>query len=759
MKRFFAIIITFLMLFPTFVTAQSVGVVMSGGGAKGLYHIGVLRALEENGIPIDYISGTSMGSIIGGLYASGYTIEEMEEIALSGDLERWVSGRIDPKHNYYYINKERLSSMIRVPIGSGMDSHRRRVELPGAVMNTAEIDIALNDYFAPATAASKGNFDSLMIPYTCIATDIYNHRAVELRSGDLARAIRASMAIPVAFPPITIDSVLMCDGGCYDNFPWRSLDKTFHPDILIGVSCTRTDSKLPNDATVVEQLMSLITMPSDFDMPKDRSVLIKRLVDVSMLDFSSAADVMAQGYNDALAVIPEIKALVSRKMSDEEYAKRRREFRSRFPEGKMGVLTVKGINEDQQEVISRMMNIGSERRSRAGEEAMLMDDFGDNYLSMLVNGSMRGDFPTFTFNEEEQEYDVTLPLRVRPRFDIAIGGNISSTAFNQAYIGLNYLKFGKLSQSVSLDILLGPVYSLARLKGRTTLIYDAPLYFDYAYNFNIRNTLSGNFGNLTEVDNSEQIRMMENFISLAAGTAFERKSVAELRLNIGLDSYRYAVDEKSERLYTNFHYIAPAIIIERSSLNKDLFPTKGLHFVASAIYVYGRDRNKNIEVVSAAKSDMIRKWWGTKFQLEHYIPIIPRETFTLGYDFECVFTTHPQFDTHEATMLSSPLYAPLLHSRMIYMPEFRARRYVGFGLMPTVRIYKNLYARLSVHAMARDRFEGKVMHYMSDLSFIYHTPIGPVSLALTKYNMHNNKNFYLTFNFGYAIFGRKGLYY
>jgi NTE family protein len=446
-------------------------------------------------------------------------------------------------------------------------------------------------------------------------------------------------------------------------------------------------------------------------------------------------------------------------MTNEEYAKRRREFRSRFPDGKIGELTIKGINEDQQEVISRMMNIGSERRSRAGEEAMLMDDFGDNYLSMLVNGSMRGDFPTFTFNDEEQEYDVTLPLRVRPRFDIAIGGNISSTAFNQAYIGLNYLKFGKLSQNFSLDILLGPVYSLARLKGRTTLIYDAPLYFDYAYNFNIRNTLSGNFGNLTEVDNSEQIRMMENFISLAAGTAFERKSVVELRVNMGLDSYRYAVDEKSERLYTNFHYIAPAIIIERSSLNKDLFPTKGLHFVASAIYVYGRDRNKNTEVVSAAKSDMIRKWWGTKFQLEHYIQIIPRETFTLGYDFECLFTTHPQFDTHEATMLSSPLYAPLLHSRMIYMPEFRARRYMGLGLMPTVRIYKNLYARLSVHAMARDRFEGKVMHYMSDLSFIYHTPIGPVSLALTKYNMHNNKNFYLTFNFGYAIFGRKGLYY
>ena len=79
--------------------------------------------------------------------------------------------------------------------------------------------------------------------------------------------------------------------------------------------------------------MSLITMPSDFDMPKDRSVLINRIVDVSMLDFSSAADVMAQGYNDALAVIPEIKALISRTMSAEEYAQRRSEFRSRFPDG------------------------------------------------------------------------------------------------------------------------------------------------------------------------------------------------------------------------------------------------------------------------------------------------------------------------------------------------------------------------------------------------------------------------------------------
>ena len=106
MKRFFEIFVAFLLLAHLSANAQSVGVVMSGGGAKGLYHIGVLRALEENGIPIDYISGTSMGSIIGGLYASGYTIREMEEIALSGDLSRWVSGSIDEKYNLLFGAEE-----------------------------------------------------------------------------------------------------------------------------------------------------------------------------------------------------------------------------------------------------------------------------------------------------------------------------------------------------------------------------------------------------------------------------------------------------------------------------------------------------------------------------------------------------------------------------------------------------------------------------------------------------------------------------
>lgn len=753
------------MLLPLGVEAQSVGVVMSGGGAKGLYHIGVLRALEENGIPIDYISGTSMGSIIGGLYASGYTIEEMEQVALSGDLERWVSGGIDDKYSYYYAKRDDISSMIRIPIGpsdeADIASGRRRVILPGSVMNTSEIDLALNSFFTQASTGAGGDFDRLMIPFRCVATDMSQHKAVELRSGDLARAIRASMALPVAFPPIEIDSVLMCDGGCYDNFPWKSLDEGFHPDILIGACCTDMGTALSKNASVVEQVMSLITMPSDFNLPEGRSVFIQRAVDASVLDFGSAAAIMAAGYNDALEAMPEIKRLITRRMTAEEYAARRREFRSRCPKAQIGEVTISGLNDGQREMAERMMNIG---HTRANDTLpMHAEELSNNYLSMLAREVVRSEFPTFTYNEDTERYDVSLALSARPNFDIAIGGNISSTAFNQAYIGLEYGWWGRVEQSFNLDALLGPVYTMARLKGRTTLIYDAPLYFDYSFNFNIRNTLKGNFGNLTRVDNAEQMRMMETFGSLTVGSAMSRKSVAELTLNGGRNSYSYAMEGYDKRQYTHFSYVSPEISIERKTFDKSLFPTRGSHLSASAIYVYGRDKrnSKRTNMIPAPNDhvDMIRQWWGVRVQWEHYINFAPKGAFILGYAAEGVYTNHPTFDSYEATMLSSPQYAPLLHSRMIYMPEFRADRYVGVGVMPTVRLYDNLYLRLSAYAMLRDKYRGELMHYMSDLSLIYHTPIGPISLALTKYDFRSDKNLYLTFNFGYAIFGDKGLHY
>lgn len=768
MRRFSTTIITFLTLIftltSTSVEAQSVGIAMSGGGAKGLYHIGVLRALEENDIPIDYITGTSMGSIIGGLYAAGYTIEELEQIALSGDLERWVSGNISDMYGNYYIERDRISSMINIPINThSSDSHvaRRRIIFPGSIINTAEIDITLNRLFARATQLSRGNFDSLMIPYRCVATDMRRHRAVELGSGDLGRAIRASMALPVAFPPIAIDSTLMCDGGCYDNFPWRTLDNTFHPDIIIGSCCISTEDKDLENASVVDQVMSLITMPSNFDMPEERSVFIQRSIAASTLDFGEAQSILAAGYNDALTAMPEIKALVSRRESHAERQAKRLAFRGENEPMGVGTISVEGLNERQSEMVLRHMCMTS--IGRKDDAPNSFDRFSDNYLSLVANNSVRSEFPEVSYNSTTGLYDINLPLSVKPGFDISVGGNISSTAFNQAYIGLRYGWWGRAIQNFNLDILLGPVYTMARLKGRTTFTNRVPVYLDYSYNFNVTTTLKGNFGNITEVDNAEPMRMLENYLSFSVGVAPTRKGVIDVTLNAGKDLYSYQMDEYKRMQYTDFSYLAGAVSLEYNTLNKPLFPTSGIRFGVSAIYVYGRDERDSRDGLIYPEGgdyfDRIRQWWGAKFTWERYFNILGRGTLSLGYALEGVYSSHPSFDSSTATIMTSPQYAPLLHSRMIYMPEFRADRYLGVGIMPTVRIVDNLYVRLSAHVMLRDKYMGEYVHYMSDLSFIYHTPIGPISLALTKYNFNSSKNMYLTFNFGYAIFGRKGLFY
>ena len=233
-RTLFAFLLAFAAAIGT-LRAQSVGVVMSGGGAKGLYHIGVLEALEENGIPVDYVAGTSMGSIIAAMYAAGYSPAEMRAIVASGVVREWVSGRIDPSYTTYYrqIGSKPAFMSLR------LDLHgRKKLRMPTNLLSSTQIDMALTELFAPATAASAGDFDRLMVPFLCVASDMNARGPVVFRAGDLSEAVRASMSIPLVFKPMKVDSMLLYDGGIYDNFPWRPLDEEFRPDLIVGSICT-----------------------------------------------------------------------------------------------------------------------------------------------------------------------------------------------------------------------------------------------------------------------------------------------------------------------------------------------------------------------------------------------------------------------------------------------------------------------------------------------------------------------------------------
>ena len=165
--------------------AQKVGLVMSGGGAKGLYHIGVMKALEENGIPIDYVSGTSMGSIIAGLYAIGYTPDQMAELFKSDRISYWMSGRIESEYLYYF--KQRRPSAAMVTLRFDFRNPKKVARLPTNLIPSGQIDMAFVEFFSAANAACGGDFDRLFVPFRCIATDAAARKDVVYRSGDLGK--------------------------------------------------------------------------------------------------------------------------------------------------------------------------------------------------------------------------------------------------------------------------------------------------------------------------------------------------------------------------------------------------------------------------------------------------------------------------------------------------------------------------------------------------------------------------------------------
>ena len=266
--------------------AQKVGLVLSGGGAKGITHIGIIRALEENNIPIDYITGTSMGAIVGSLYAMGYSPDDMEKLLKSDDFKRWYSGNIEEKYIYYFKRNAPTPEFIniRVSLKNPLNKVKAQFLLP-SVVDPTQMNIAFLELFGQATASCQGDFDKLFVPFRCVASDVYNKRPIIFRKGDLGDAVRASMSFPAMFKPIEIDSVLAYDGGIYNNFPVNIMTEDFHPDIIIGSVVSSNPGK-PELGNIMGQLENMIMQKTDYTLPDSLGILMTfKYTDVNLMDF------------------------------------------------------------------------------------------------------------------------------------------------------------------------------------------------------------------------------------------------------------------------------------------------------------------------------------------------------------------------------------------------------------------------------------------------------------------------------------------
>lgn len=275
-----------------------IGLVLSGGGARGAAHVGVLKVLEEMRVPVDYVAGTSMGAIIGGLYASGLSADEIEEAVGQLDWDAMFSDDVDRKDRSFRRKTDDRQLLVKAQ--PGFDAATREFKLPLGLIEGQRITMALKDLTQQVAAVS--DFDQLPTPFRAVATDIGTGQVAVLEGGDLARSITASMAVPGVFSPIWIDGRVLVDGGITNNLP-VDVARDMGADILIVVDIStplHPPEELTDPIVMTDQLTSIMTrLNSQRNLatlkPRDIPV-IPDLGQITGTDFDLAPEAIEIGY-------------------------------------------------------------------------------------------------------------------------------------------------------------------------------------------------------------------------------------------------------------------------------------------------------------------------------------------------------------------------------------------------------------------------------------------------------------------------------
>ena len=277
---------------------------LSGGGARGIAHVGALRALEEDGIPVDAIAASSMGAIVGGIYASGRNAAELERIVRSMDWASLFSGWPDRRTLPVVRRQDRYASTAGVSFG------RRKLRLPGGLLAEHRVNRFLIEYLSPAGYAASGDFDRLTVPFRAVAGDLATGEAVVLSRGDLALAVRASMSIPLLFAPVEWEGRRLVDGLIVDNLP-IDVARAFGAQLVVAVDVSSPPlepSEYESALGVATQVSDLLTRRRYRDFAAEADVLVRPdLGEHSATDYAGFDALIRQGYEATRASLPAIR--------------------------------------------------------------------------------------------------------------------------------------------------------------------------------------------------------------------------------------------------------------------------------------------------------------------------------------------------------------------------------------------------------------------------------------------------------------------
>jgi len=565
-----------------------IGLVLSGGGAKGFAHIGVLKVLEEAGIKIDFIGGTSMGSIIGGLYASGYNASQIDSIFKRTNFDELINDYIPRSSKNFYGKKNDELYALVLPFSNF------KVGIPEALSKGMYNYNLLSSL--TRNVRHVRDFNQLPTPFLCIGTNIETGEEVLLNKGNLVQAMMASAAFPSLFTPVEIDGKLLVDGGVVNNYPIKEV-RNLGADIIIGVDVQDdllNRKSLKNATRILVQITNLQSIDKMKSKIKDTDIYIKPDIrDYGVISFDKGEEIIRKGEEAAFAVYEKIKTLAK---EDNYYKKPKLKIST-------DTLEIQKINNDKLDNYTKEY-IRGKLRFKPGS-TITYDDLkaGINNLNATQNFSAI----SYCLEPDEKGDDLNLVLQENPtQTYLKLGLHYDGLYKSAVLLNLTHKKTLLKNDITSLDIILGDNFR-----------YDFNYYVENGFNisFGFRSRLNQfnrnvttSISNLT-LQNPNVNLINVDFMDISNQAYFQTIFVQKFLMGGGLE-YKYLKINSptlanAENIIDKSNYFSLFGYLKYDSFDNKSFPHSGLYFSSDLqTYLASSDYTKNFKPFSIAKAEI-----------------------------------------------------------------------------------------------------------------------------------------------------------
>ncbi len=758
LSRIIHSLIVFAIVIP--IQGQRVGLVLSGGGAQALSHIGVLKALEEHHINVDYIVGTSMGSVIGAMYASGMTVAEMEAYVTSDGYREMSEGVIDIQYQYLFHQPPLDASMLSIRLGGG-ESVKQFI--PTHLISPEIMDWETMRGLSAANYRCRENFDSLMIPFRCLASDVESKQSVIFQSGSLSQAVRASMTYPFYIPAISIDGKLMFDGGIYNNYPLDVMYKTFMPDIIIGSNVSGIIAQ-PKEDDFVSQIESFIVYRDAQQHPCPEAIEIKPDVSAfGTFTFGNASDIILKGYQAAQEKLSDWIATHGEigRVDAFDIAKKRREFLSlKVPEN-ITKIEIEGLEVGES---ARMV-----KGMISGLDKVNFDQLEKRYYSLWRDQRIHKVFPISSADTAQANADgYLLKLNVKKELPalVTIGGNFSSRAINTGMIALQYHPFKNRDASIYGNSYFGKFYGSAMIGASwatKSFRFPSSLSLEFIQNrWDYYRSVSAFFEDVKPSFVLVNERFFQGKFKWSASqhSMFTVQSAYTHQYDKYYQTRQFLSVDTAD--VTEFDAWIQRITWEYNTLNRKQYSNEGSCVRVSVKNSYGRE--SSIPGSTSALRDttsLWHNWLEMKLSATKY--------WEIANHVSCLtqmgggWSNQEVFNNYMGTILQMSAFNAIPEASTYFMPQFRGLVYstTGIGLVLSWR--SRFDFRLEYHRMdnwkrylsntlnkARLEYRTESNAQISG-SFVFQTPVGPLSFQL-NYMERNAQPVSALFHFGYILF-------